>query len=218
MAKAEAATNDPTRDKLLEAAGQVFAEQGFHAATVREICSRAGANVAAVNYYFGDKVELYEEVLRQAVFAAHDAPMREALGNMQPNEAVRRAIRYMLGKMCGAGRPSWTMRLMAHEMMQPTPSLARVVDEIIGPNYAMLRGIVGRIIHLPPDHEKTRLCVHSIIGQVLHYMHARPVIARLWPDLSMTETNMDAIAEHIADFSLAYLKAYAKANPKSKLG
>jgi AcrR family transcriptional regulator len=199
-------SSDPTRAKLLEAAGQVFAEYGFRAATVREICSRAGANVAAVNYYFGDKVELYEEVLRQAVFAAHDAPMREALSAMQPEEALARAVRYMLGKLCDASRPSWTMRLMAHEMAQPTPALARVVDEIIAPNYGMLRRIIGRMLDLPPGHDTTRLCAHSIIGQVLHYMHARPVISVVWPELEMNEKGLDRIAQHIADFSLAYLK------------
>ena len=212
MPRAATATHDPTRAKLLEAAGEVFAEHGFHNATVREICSRAGANVAAVNYYFGDKIELYEEVLREAVFAAHDAPMREALATMPAPQALRRAIRYMLGKLCGAERPSWTMRLMVHEMTQPTPALARVVDEIIAPNYAMLRRIAGSLLGLPPDHEKTRLCVHSVIGQVLHYAHARPVIARLWPDLRMTEDSLDDIARHIADFSLAYLKAKRKAS------
>jgi AcrR family transcriptional regulator len=206
---------DPTRAKLLEAAGQVFAEYGFKSATVREICTRAGVNVAAVNYYFGDKAELYEEVLRQAVFAAHDAPMRAALNDMEPRQALRRAIRYMVAKLCSASRPSWTMRIMAHEMAQPTPALARVVDEIIGPNYTMLRRVIGRILDLPPDHEKTRLCAHSVIGQVLHYCHAKPVIARLWPDLKMTEESMDHIAQHIADFSLAHLMAYSKAKRKS---
>jgi AcrR family transcriptional regulator len=214
MAKPSAAPPDPTREKLLEAAGQVFAEHGFHAATVREICARAGANVAAVNYYFGDKVELYEEVLRQGVFAAHDAPMREALSQMDPQEALRRALRYMLGKLCDAGRPSWTMRLMAHEMAQPTPALARVVDEIIAPNYAMLRRIIGRMLNLSPDHQITRLCAHSAIGQVLHYMHAKPVIARLWPDLKMDQEGLDRIAQHIADFSLAYLNAYSRTGEK----
>lgn len=210
MSQVAPPSTDLTRAKLLDVAGQVFAEHGFHAATVREICSRAGANVAAVNYHFGGKVELYEEVLRQAVFAAHDAPMREALGTLQPREALRRSIRYMLGKLCSDSRPSWTMRLMAHEMARPTPVLGRVVDEIIAPNYAMLRRIIGRMLDLPPEHETTRLCVHSIIGQVLHYTHARPVIARLWPDLHMTEERVGHIAEHIADFSLAYLQAYPK--------
>jgi AcrR family transcriptional regulator len=199
------ATADPTRTKLLEAAGQVFAEQGFHTATVREICSRAGANVAAVNYYFGDKVELYEEVLRQAVLSVHDDAMREALNDMEPRQALRRVIRHMMGRLCSANRASWTMRLMAHEMSQPTPAFARVVDEVIAPTSALLRRVVGRLLNLPPDHEKTRFCVHSVIGQVIHYAHARPVIERLWPELKMTEETMDRIAHHIADFSLAYL-------------
>ena len=54
------------RERLLEAAGEVFAERGFRDATVREICKRADMNQAAINYYFGDKKGIYEAVLRYA--------------------------------------------------------------------------------------------------------------------------------------------------------
>ena len=53
-----------TRIRLLNSAAEVFADRGFEDATVRQICERAGANVALVNYYFGDKLELYTKVLR----------------------------------------------------------------------------------------------------------------------------------------------------------
>jgi hypothetical protein len=142
--------------------------------------------------------------------------MRDALSRLEPAAALRRAVRYMLGKLCSATRPNWPMRLMLHEMTQPTPAFARVVDEVIAPNSIMLRGIVGRLIALPPDHETSRLCTHSIIGQVLHYAQSRPVILRLWPELDMTEENLDRIANHIADFSLAYLKQQRKANLKNR--
>ena len=208
----EPATSDPTRAKLLEAAGHVFAEYGFHAATVREICSRAGANVAAVNYYFGDKVELYEEVLRQGALAVHDDAMREALNDMEPRQALRRVIRHIAGKLFSANRASWTMRMMAHEMSKPTPAFARVVDDIIAPTSIMLRRVIGRLLNLPPDHEKTRLCANSVMGQLLHYAYAGPVIERLWPKFKINEETMDRIAQHIADFSLAYMTSKRKSS------
>ena len=57
---------DPTKVRLLEAAGEEFAEKGYELARVRSICERAGANLAAVNYHFGDKEQLYLDVLREA--------------------------------------------------------------------------------------------------------------------------------------------------------
>src|ERR1700740_2655251 len=60
------ASEENTRDKILSAAGEVFAEQGFDGATIRAITERAGVNVAAVNYHFRDKTEVYTKVVLEA--------------------------------------------------------------------------------------------------------------------------------------------------------
>src|ERR1700686_5689829 len=92
---------DLTRHKLIEAAGQVFAERGYRAATIREICRRAGANVAAVNYTFGDKMGLYTEVLRHSVRAAQTAAMSAALDSrLSPEDMIRGVIRARLMSRC----------------------------------------------------------------------------------------------------------------------
>ena len=196
-----------TRDKLIEAAGHVFAERGYRAATIREICRRAGANVAAVNYTFGDKMGLYTEVLRHSVRAAQSAAMRAALdSSLSPEDTIRGVIRARLMTLCQEARPDWHIRLVLHEFSHPTPAMGRVVDEGMRPIYDRLRKAVGEIIGLPPDHETTRLSVNSIIGQILFYMFSRPVLARLQPELKLTPDQLDRIADHIADFSLAYLK------------
>jgi TetR/AcrR family transcriptional regulator, regulator of cefoperazone and chloramphenicol sensitivity len=199
---------DSTRDKLLLAGAEVFAELGYQAATVREICERAGANVAAVNYHFGDKLGLYTEVLRAAVPAADPGVVRAAERGAKPEELLRLIIRARVYALQGADRGT---RLMIHELNRPTPALAPVVDETLRPMYDRLRSVVGAILDLPPDDDDTRLCVSSIIGQILHYAVARPILARLWPQLKMTPGQVDRIADHIADFSLAYLRTFKSA-------
>ncbi|MDQ2898481.1 MAG: CerR family C-terminal domain-containing protein [Acidobacteriota bacterium] len=211
---------EATRAKLLEVAGSVFAEHGYQAATVREICARAGANVAAVNYYFRDKMGLYEEVLRRSICAGEHADMRRALDAFKtPEEALRGLVTAMLHKMSRGDRgASSNFRIMAHEMAQPTPALANVVEDVLRPNYNKAREIIGKILDLDPDHDTTRLCAHSLIGQVVHYAHARPVILLLWPELRLTPERVDQIATHIADFTLRSLHALAREKKKTPQG
>jgi AcrR family transcriptional regulator len=196
-----------TRDRLIEAAGHVFAERGYRATTIREICRRAGANVAAVNYTFGDKMGLYTEVLRHSVRSAQSAAMKTALdSSLSPEATIRGVIRARVMTLCQEASPDWHIRLVLHEFSQPTAATGRVVDEGMRPIYDRMRKAVGEIIGLPPEHETTRLSVNSIVGQILFYMFSRPVLARLQPELKLTPDQLDRIADHIADFSLKYLK------------
>jgi len=203
---------DPTRAKLIAAAGEVFADMGFQAATVRDICQRAGANVAAVNYYFRDKLGLYTEVLKESISANQGEIIQEAVAKSKtPEEALRLLIAGMLSRMYSEDRPAWNVRIMAHEMAQPTPVLTHVIDEVLRPRYDQLRGVIARILNLPPDHATTRLNAHSVIGQVIHYVHARPVIGVLWPALNLRQVkDRQLVANHIADFTLRNLHALAR--------
>jgi hypothetical protein len=102
---------------------------------------------------------------------------------------------------------------MLKEMANPTPALGRLIEETIQPLYDRVRSLVGQILHLPMNHEKTRLCTHSIVGQVAHYSHAQPVMSQLWPEMKMSPEQRAMVANHIADFSLAYLRAARDGSP-----
>jgi AcrR family transcriptional regulator len=211
---------DRTRARLLEAAGEVFALVGYENATIREICARAGANVAAVNYHFGDKLGLYTEVLKRSIGASRSEPVLKMfdLDPARPEEILRQFIRAMIQRMCGVDKHELNLRfrLMAHELAQPTPARAPVIDEAIRPVYERLLKLVGALLNLPEDNDKTRLCAHSIVGQIAHYANARPVLASLWPEQKMTAAQMDEIADHIAEFSLAYIRSVSASNEKLK--
>ena len=198
--------SDATRDKLLEAAGRAFAERGYSGATIREICKEASANVAAVNYYFKDKLALYTEVLTQMKRAANVDQMRAALDQeASPEEILRAVIKARLRGLHGQKLPDWHFRIAAREFAQPTPAMAQVIDKVMRPIHDRVREVVGKIIGQSPDHEQTRLCTYSVMGQMLLYVLAGPVLVQLWPEMKMTPEQLDRVADHIADFSLAYL-------------
>ncbi|HUI43190.1 MAG TPA: TetR family transcriptional regulator, partial [Terriglobia bacterium] len=73
MPESEVVADVEARQRLLNVAAELFAEQGFNNVTVREICQVAATNVAAVNYYFRDKLGLYKEVVEMAAKAVHQS-------------------------------------------------------------------------------------------------------------------------------------------------
>ncbi len=186
---------------------------------MREICQRANANIALVNYHFGDKLELYTEVLRTAVkFPGHLEEMRAVFnGALPPETILRKAIHIMLvGMMERRERGQVHLRLMTQEMANPTPAFARVIDETIKPIHDLMCKTIGIILRRPVADDTTRLCTQSIMGQVIHYSKHSTVIARLWPGLKMDAAGQEQIANHIADFSLAYLKSLSKPTAAKK--
>jgi TetR/AcrR family transcriptional regulator, regulator of cefoperazone and chloramphenicol sensitivity len=206
--------SDQTRTRLIDAAGEMFAELGFHQTTVRQICQRAGANIAAVNYHFRDKTGLYTEVVRQSMRAARLDTVRAAFDqNAPPEQILRAVIKARLESLRSLDLSDWHFRIFAHELAKPSPAMTVVVNEAIRPLYSRMCKLLGSMLRLPPEHEKTRLCAHSIIGQILFYAFARPVINRLAPEIKMTAAQIDLIADHIFNFSLAYLR---QMNPKRR--
>src|SRR4029453_19573606 len=107
-----------TRARLLESARHLFAERGFEDVTVREICRGAGANLALVNYYFGDKLGLYLEVVNQAIAAVREfnSLAMTAPEGSDAEERLRLFVRGLLYRGFGfRGGDSWVHRLIHHD-------------------------------------------------------------------------------------------------------
>jgi len=200
--------HDETRRQILEAAGEVFAEVGFGRATVREICRRAGANIAAVNYHFGDKETLYTEVLRDSQRMAFEKypPLLGVAADARAEDKLRAFVRSFLLRLFDNGPITWFGRMMSREMVEPTEALDLLLKERIRPMAGLLRNITAEILGRSPDDERVRLCVFSVVSQCVFYHHCRTMISRLFPEQRLDATVVDQLADHITGFSLAALK------------
>src|SRR5258708_5297063 len=125
---------DDTRSKLVDVAGEAFAERGYDAVGVREICQLAGANAAAVNYHFGDKRGLYVACLRHAQSCQVDelTPPHWPEG-CSPADKLRAFIRAMLESKLASSRPRWHLELMLREMVRPTDACQEIVEDYSRP-------------------------------------------------------------------------------------
>lgn len=201
-----------TPRRLLEAAGEIFAEHGFRGATIRDICGRAGVNIAAVNYHFGDKERLYAAALQYGYEQAlAKYPPDLGLGPSPTPEARLGAfVRAFLLRILDPERPAWHGRLCYREMAEPTAALGSMVDANIRPHLALLGEIVRDVLGPEADDEAVFFCSLSVIGQCLHYFFGRPVLERVAPKLAaFTQADIERIARHVTRFSLAALRAIA---------
>ncbi len=199
--RAAPAASEHTRARLLDAAREVFSQRGFQRATVREICRRAEANVAAVNYHFGSKDGLLAEALNFAPLKAMQLANAEAGGS--PEARLRLFIRDFMLMLLDETNGSLPCRIMARELADPTPALDRIVREAIAPLHEFLGKLLREVAGRQAGEAELRRCAHSIIGQCLYYRHSHPVLQRLYPSLRYSRAEIEAIAGHIADFSLA---------------
>lgn len=192
------------KNRLLAAAEEVFADKGFTAATIREIKDRAGVNIAAVNYYFGDKERLYIEAVKYAhECSAKHAPIPDPPPGTPPVEKLKGFIREMTVRMTSPARPS-ALRLMMRELSQPTAAAKEVVRDYIQPMAFRLRAIVEEALPGVPE-AKCLMIGFSIIGQILYYRQNRLVSELIFGKEHVDALTTDEIAGHVTQFTLAAL-------------
>lgn len=200
-----------TRARLLVAAERLFAEKGFSETSIRDITHSAGANVAAINYHFGNKERLYLEVFgaRTAEMTAlREQAMACAMGS-DPSGDLAAVLRAFVGSclhnLLARDGSDCFPQLVFREMAAPGPAFEYLVANIVEPNHRALRGLISRAAPGLTE-EQSLLCVASVFGQMLHVVRARRMIERL-TGRSYDVQFVDQLCEHVVRFSLGGIEA-----------
>ena len=214
MGNGEEARSD-TRERLLESASEVFAAKGYSRGTVKEICERAGANIAAVNYYFGSKEDLYAEAWRRAFHESLEKhpPDGGVPEEAPPEERLKGRVRALVNSIADDDDRAF---LMAHkEMSSPTCLLEDVKKECVRPLQEAMSSLVHELLGPRATDQQVQFCTLSVVSQCIgvirrlrhSQMHGEEV-----PEVAEDIIRkIDDYAEHVARFSLAGIKATRRA-------
>ncbi|KAF0218412.1 MAG: TetR family transcriptional regulator [bacterium] len=202
--------------RLLSVAEKLFAERGLAATSIRDLARKAEVNIAAVNYYFGSKENLYLETLRHtfqktvASSPKFEQILKEAQTAKTPQAAQQAITEYIEVFMHFIFTSDEARRhacLMSREMSDPTPALDVVVAEFILPKHKALTALIVQAQPALTGSKDLPFYALSIVSQCLHYHFALPIILKLLNKKEMTPEVVNQVAKHIASFSLQALKS-----------
>lgn len=200
-----------TARRVLESAVDVFAEKGFRDATVHEICERADANIAAVNYYFGSKARLYAEAWRHAFrnsLQAHP-PDGGVPEDAPPEERLRGRVRAMIHLV--ADEDNQAFRMAHREMANPTQLLDEVRRECVRPLQKGMRAVLRELLGPDVPQKHVHFCQAGVAAQcfgvIRHIRLQDGSPGGHPPPLEEIIRDPDAYAEHVFRFSLAGVRA-----------
>ena len=208
---------DSASQRIIDAAGRVFAEKGYGAATIRDICRLAVANVASVNYYFGDKSRLYVECILEA-YRQRDAvlPLHEIDPQQPPEQELRKYVRAILTRVLAGDAETWQARLLLQETLQPSQSATPMLREYFKPSFESFVALLERLRSKFPDQHQVdyMLVVYTLVSQCLFFRVGRPFMQLLTPEWEIKGFEIEQLTNHV---TASILGMFARPNDSSEL-
>jgi len=211
--------NSDVKTSIIKVAGRIFVEKGYRATTIREICAEADVNIAAVNYHFGDKKNLYTAVINYYKDSAFKKfPLdRDARPDDSPQSKITSFIQAMAMRIFGEDSEPQFGKLLVRELIEPTGEFDNLINDIFRPSFLKLSSIVKEILGKNATDRTVFLCSMSIVGQCLYFRNSPRLAGRMMKNENFSRKDIQALAEHISRFSLAALENYItdkSINPK----
>ncbi len=206
------------QERLLNAAEELFAVKGVDGTSIRELATSANCNIASVNYYFGDKKELYEELFRRRLREMRKSRLntiKEVMtGNKKPTlEKLFHAYSVdFIKPFLDPQQSQRFMQIFFREMADQRLPKNMFLDELAAPTLTAMEEAIAVICPNINKHDAL-MCVLSLTGQLVHIMQVK-VLFEGAKGHSITSINTDESIDHIVKFSVAGIRAYAKGDKK----
>lgn len=197
---------EETRWRLLQAATEVFAEVGYHAATTREICKRAEVNLASIHYYYGDKAELYREVFRLPFLDECNTFVKLDIDEVPLQQAMQAFYGWFFPSVAEEDpMTKFFMRLHAREDAEPSGVLGDAMVQAFRPNHEKMQALLCRELGLKKvDADLDRL-TFALIGLATVYFHNRTAVDAFAPKLVDGQKAQETMVERLTGYAVALI-------------
>jgi len=198
------------RSRLVISALRLFAEKGFEAATTREICDAAGANISAIRYYFGDKAGLYRAVFNEPIGETRCHTNITEYVTLPLADALGRFFTEFLEPLKKGEEIRLVMKLHFREMIEPTGIRQQAIEAEIKPQHEALVSMLKEHLGLQHVDMDVHRLAFAIIGMAVHFYVGQDVASVIAPQLLNAPKAIDTLAERLAGYALSMIEGEAR--------
>jgi AcrR family transcriptional regulator len=198
------------RDRLLMAALRLFADQGFTRTSTREIAQAAGANVAAIRYYFGDKAGLYRAAFTEPLDSPADWVALQEGGDRTIEQSLALFMAEFLAPLKNGELASQCMRLHFREMLEPTSLWQEAIRDQMRPAHMALVRVLCRHLGLRREDDDVHRLAFAIVALPMQLFVSRDMVDAVRPRLIAGPRAIATAGDRLAGFALAMVEAEAR--------
>jgi TetR/AcrR family transcriptional regulator, regulator of cefoperazone and chloramphenicol sensitivity len=205
-----------TRNALIDAALRLFGERGYDAVSTREIADQAAANIGSIAYHFGGKPGLRLACARHVMERIGGLVMplvSQPLPPLVPQQAetmMEQGLENFGRFLVVSPQASIYAAFIIREVMQPGDVIDLMYDAMIGPVHRRFCQLFGLATGLEAESEEVRLAVFSLLGQVLYFRIARPLVLKRMEWSGMGAPEADRLVAILRKNLKALIVAYRK--------
>jgi TetR/AcrR family transcriptional regulator, regulator of cefoperazone and chloramphenicol sensitivity len=205
--------SERTRARVIAAAGELFADHGYHGVTVRDIIQKAKTHQSALNYHFAGKETLYRDVLLHACDTPESAKLElEALRRMPPRQALRELVRAWIRDYTTGGAGGWKARLVDRECHDPSPIFREIVAARVLPDVLLVAEILGQVVARPVASTEVQAAVLGLVGQVATLCLYRQLLDAVTDGLYDNIHRGDWLADALTESLISFVQAIPRGN------
>ena len=210
-------TGEQTRLRLFEAAERQFATKGYNAASVRDITNEAETNIAAVNYHFGGKENLYIEMYRRILLEMRDARLKVLNAAMNDPDATLESVLTGFAHVFfeplkeGSSHADYLLPLWLREMTEPRLPERLMFDQFLAPVTLAFREALQKTCP-GLEEEACQMCIHNFVGQLVHIAQALNIYRNVDKELTRYPVDLDLLLKHAVTYAAAGIRACVGGN------
>ncbi len=197
-----------TKDLLINKAGKLFAENGLNGTSIKKIADETEQNIAAVNYHFGSKENLFLEILKMVLKKAEFSINADisTLNKSQAIDLVKKFIEAKCNFFLSKNNPNWYGQLIVKAVHETPESIQDKVAKFFYPDFEKLQQLA---MVIRPDYtfSQAQLWAHSIMGQMVFYIFGQKMIFVTNEISDYSTEYINKVIKHISDSSISFIES-----------